>query len=427
MTMVSHPRSGTTASAQLPNTASPEANSPPNTASTTRENPTVRSTGHTTRIRLVALIVRPSRGRPRRPDNGQAMTARGTARTVRARVSPAAATTTATSTETTTTPPASRRAVTDTSSAAMTAHARVNQWRRKRATRHMSTPAPSIVAVTASPMSRSGHVRAAQAPTPSAVRTTAGWGELSCSGHSEEAVKGPSPPGAGGAGSTGAGDGLGVTVLMVFSSCRWVGRVERGRRGRTARSSAPVVSGGVGTAATSPPCSSATHRAMARPRPVPPEESSPEPKRSKTRSARSAGIPGPSSRTSRVHRASSSTRAVRSTSPPAGLWRTALSTRLATSWARRPGSARTTRPAGSTSSRTRTGRPSTDASATAARSSPATSTSRRRSGATPASMRERSSRSVTSSLSRSDAASAPRRASSSGRTTPSTRFSRRAR
>ena len=54
----------------------------------------MRSTGHSTETRLVAVMVRPSSGRPRRADSGQAMTLSGTASRVRARVVPAAATTT---------------------------------------------------------------------------------------------------------------------------------------------------------------------------------------------------------------------------------------------------------------------------------------------------------------------------------------------
>ncbi len=208
---------------------------------------------------------------------------------------------------------------------------------------------------------------------------------------------------------------------------RWVGRSVGGRSGSTARRTAPLVPSGVGRAVIRPPCSSQTQRAMARPRPVPPPESSPAPNRSKTRSTRSAGMPGPSSRTSSHQVDASAARPVTSTSPPGGLCRTALSTRFATSWASRAGSACTVRSVGCASCRTRTGRPSTEASATAPASRSATRTSETDRGATPASILDRSSRSVTRALSRSDWCSAPRRAASSGRTTPSTRFSRRAR
>ena len=127
---VSHARSGTSASAHAPNTASPEANSPPKSASATRESPTVRSTGHTTETRLVAVMVRPRSGSPRSAESGQAMTLSGTASRVRARVVPAAARTTPTSTARATTPPASRSMVTVTSSPASTAQSTVHGWRR---------------------------------------------------------------------------------------------------------------------------------------------------------------------------------------------------------------------------------------------------------------------------------------------------------
>ena len=78
-----------------------------------------------------------------------------------------------------------------------------------------------------------------------------------------------------------------------------------------------------------PPCSSHTQLAIASPRSVPPPESPQDPKRSKTRAARSAGIPGPSSATSSIHRSESRTPALTVTEPPTGLWRTALSRRLA--------------------------------------------------------------------------------------------------
>ena len=166
---------------------------------------------------------------------------------------------------------------------------------------------------------------------------------------------------------------------------------------------------------------------MASPRPVPPAASPPEPNRSKTRSASSAGMPGPSSRTSSHHVDPSITRALTRTSPPGGLCRMALSTRLTTSCANRAGSARTTRSAGSVSQRTRTGREVIADSEMAAARRSATLTSVTDKGATPASRRARSSRSATRAPSRSDCRSAPRSASSSGLTTPSTRFSRSAR
>ena len=56
----------------------------------------------------------------------------------------------------------------------------------------------------------------------------------------------------------------------------------------------------VGASMTSiaPPCNSTAHRAIARPRPVPPAEVAPRLKRWNTRSRSAAGMPGPSSHTS---------------------------------------------------------------------------------------------------------------------------------
>ncbi len=216
-------------------------------------------------------------------------------------------------------------------------------------------------------------------------------------------------------------DGVGDMVV----SCGWV--EGRGARGSCTRSRAPVPPVGVGTTATVPPCSSVTQRAMASPSPVPPPATPPEPKRSNTRVACPAGMPGPSSLTSSTQTRSSRARASTRTSPWGGLWRMALSTRFANSWAIRAGSATTVRSAGRTVWRTRTGRPSTAVSSTARWSRSSTRTSASRNGAAPASIRDRSSRSATSSLSRSAWCRALRRASSSGRTMPSTRFSSRAR
>ena len=168
--MVSQPRSGTSASAHEPNSASPEANSPPKSASATSDRPTVRRIGQSFDTLLVAVIVRPSSGSPRRPDSGQAMTLSGTDSRVRAAVVPAAATTTPTSTASATTPPASRNIVVVVSTAASTAQAIVQGLRRWRATTHMSRPAASRVRVTARPTLRSGQVSAAQAPMPSAAQ-----------------------------------------------------------------------------------------------------------------------------------------------------------------------------------------------------------------------------------------------------------------
>ena len=160
---------------------------------------------------------------------------------------------------------------------------------------------------------------------------------------------------------------------------------------------------GVGSAVMVPPCSSQTQLAMARPRPVPPAESlaGAEP----VEDPLERGRPGcrgprraPRATTCRRRRA----RAVTRTSPCGGLCRTALSTRLATSWASRAGSA-THGEVGRVrlvahphaAGRRRGPRPRPR------RSRSATRTSVSASGAAPASMRERSSRSPTSALSRS--------------------------
>ena len=121
-----------------------------------------------------------------------------------------------------------------------------------------------------------------------------------------------------------------VGAGTVFSSRRWAGRPARGCRGRTARSSAPVVPGRVGSAAIEPPWSSQTQLAMASPRPVPPAESLAR-SRSGRRPAR-RGPPGcrvPRRRTWSHHVSPSTARAVTTTLARAGLCRSALSRRFA--------------------------------------------------------------------------------------------------
>ena len=220
--MVSQPRSGTRASAHEPNSASPEANRPPKSASATSERPTVRRIGHSFDTLLVAVIVRPSSGSPRRPDSGQAMTLSGTDSRVRAAVVPAAATTTPTSTASATTPPASRNIVVVVSTAASTAQAIVQGLRRWRATTHMSRPAASRVRVTATPTLRSGQVSAAQAPTPRAASTASGCTGTPFSGQIPSSAP-PPPPGMPGRGAVGGGrTGAGAALDTGVGAGGWL-------------------------------------------------------------------------------------------------------------------------------------------------------------------------------------------------------------
>ena len=146
------------------------------------------------------------------------------------------------------------------------------------------------------------------------------------------------------------------------------------------------------------------------------------PNRSKTRSRSATGMPGPSSPTSSRQPVAVS-RAVTRTTPPAGLCREALSSRFATSWCSRAGSARARRPGGATCTSYVTSRRLARASATACCSSSSTGTSVASSGRSPASTRARSSRSAASAASRSAWSSAVRRVPGSRAATPSTRFS----
>ena len=91
-------------------------------------------------------------------------------------------------------------------------------------------------------------------------------------------------------------------------------------------------------AAIRPPWRSTIQAAIARPRPVPPlGASSARQKRSKTCGRSSGRIPGPLSSTASTA-ASPSARTRTVTEPPAGVWATALSTRIVTSCRRRSGS-----------------------------------------------------------------------------------------
>ena len=116
------------------------------------------------------------------------------------------------------------------------------------------------------------------------------------------------------------------------------------------------------------------------------------------------------------------------TVPPDGLCRLALSSRLATSWCSRDRSA-VHREVGRVDAGRRTSRAVRSAGPRppSRRGTPAGQRVRGASGAMPASTRDRSSRSVTSPLSRSVWSSAACRVAWSGWATPSTRFSSTAR
>ena len=183
-----------------------------------------------------------------------------------------------------------------------------------------------------------------------------------------------------------------------------------------------------------PPCSWATHRATASPRPVPPAPSVPN--RSKTRSRSSGATPPPESTTSSHHEppvgpssaprsAPLSAPAVMRTDVSAGAWRAALSTTLTSSWRSRAGSPATTR-SSATSIATSRVRPVARTWATTSSTSACSATSWRSRSTTPASSRESWSRSSTSRPRRCASSSAAPRCWESAGTTPSARFSSRA-
>ncbi len=168
---------------------------------------------------------------------------------------------------------------------------------------------------------------------------------------------------------------------------------------------------------------------MASPSPAPPESAarpaSSREKRSNTRALADAGMPGPWSATS-IRTEAPDAAARMTTSPEGGLCRTALSSRFASTWASRSGSARTTRSAG-TDERITTSSRASDASRTACSISGASSTASASIGRVPESSRDRSSNWATSRPSRSVWASAVRMVTGSGAETPSTTFSSTAR
>ncbi len=207
-----------------------------------------------------------------------------------------------------------------------------------------------------------------------------------------------------------------------------------GSIGSTARTCAPLSPGAGSAKPMDPWCRSVTHRAMARPRPVPPVWppvcSRRVPKRSKTCSRLSGATPGPSSVTS-SHQSASLAVPETWTVPLAGLCRAALSSRFATSWRSRAGSPCTVRSAGVVRTSYVTECGATAASATAPSSRSDTRIDWTSSGVTPASTRERSSRSSTRRPRRSAwsrAACNPSGSDGAGLdwATPSTRFSRTA-
>ena len=130
--------------------------------------------------------------------------------------------------------------------------------------------------------------------------------------------------------------------------CRgpWCPEPDRGRRGRRA-DHAPVAARGnrarnvvpplpVATTSSVPPWASASDRAMASPSPDPPDPAVLT-NRSKTWGRTSGSIPGPVSST-RSSSHGSATAPVTVTDPPAGVWRIAFATRLASTSRTRTGS-----------------------------------------------------------------------------------------
>ena len=143
------------------------------------------------------------------------------------------------------------------------------------------------------------------------------------------------------------------------------GGVGPGERGRTARRRAPLLPLGRRDGGDRPAVQLAHPAGDGEPDArSPPPASSPEPKRSKMRWACSAGMPRPSSATRSHQRSGPSGPALTVTRPPGGLCRSALSSRLASTWARRAASAVTCRSAGTSTTWT-VPRRETPASATA--------------------------------------------------------------
>ncbi len=421
-------RFGTSASAQAPNTASPDAKRAPKTTRRTADRAIVRTIGHSRRRRDIAVRVRPSSGRPRSPASIQARGAATIAMSPRARVTAAAASTPATSMARRAIHTVERTTIRLPRASARIPLAIVQGWLRAALVRQTITPPATRVTSTARPIGWYGTVSAPSRPTASAAPRSPGCGSTRRSG--QTSASGEDARGAayarGAAGGTGEVGAVGTVVSSVGAVGR-VGPAGAGAvpvcRGSTALIRAPLAPASVGTAAIVPPWSSQTQRAMARPRPVPPAASLPVPKRSKTASARSAGMPGPSSRTSRAQWSGSTAAARTRTRPPLGLCRPALSRRLATTWASRAGSASTVSASGSTTTSWATSRGVSRASATARARSSATMTGSLRRADCPASIRDRSSRSATRSLIRSVCARAAPRVVASGVVTPSTRFS----
>ena len=186
----------------------------------------------------------------------------------------------------------------------------VNGSVRRFAAHHTVPPAASSTRKNARPRSRYGISSPASTPTPSAARTT---------GRPEPGTSGQCRPKSGsttGGTSTAVGAGAGTGADMATSETgtgtgtgTTAGR-SGGSTGRSRRSTAPVVPAGGSTKRTVPPCSVATQRAMASPRPVPPAAVllgswARVPNRSNARSRSPDGTPGPSSAISSRQRPSS--------------------------------------------------------------------------------------------------------------------------
>ena len=331
----------------------------------------------------------------------------------------------------TTTHSASRTTAITAKAALSAAQAQVNGLRRFLLSQSTRPPEASRTIVTPRPAPTKGRNSPANTPMPTHTSSTRDRAGTPASGHTEpnaESTREALPtlvgrvtgwPGkvAGGAGGVIGWFLSGVArvsgLLVICGACR----------GSSTRKRAPDSPATGSIRPIRPPCRSVTHRAIARPSPVPPPAGSCRvPNRSKTRSRCSGSIPEPSSETSR-RKLSATSPAHTRTTPPVGLCRTALSRRLASSWCSRERSACTERSAGSMRTSNRTWRISAPASATASSTSVATGTSVRSSATTPASTRERSSRSPTRVLSRSACPSATRMVAGSGSVTPSSRFS----
>src|SRR6478735_8447216 len=243
----SHAKCGTIACAHDPKTASPEAKRPPKTTSATSEMAAVRTTGHTTLMRLVAATVRPSSGSPRTAARGQEARPATTERKPLASVRAVVSTTTPSMTEMTVSHSAAR------------------------STEKEARPPQSSSRRTCGPRPASGQ-RSPKSESTTGLGAPTGTPAYAVGRPSE-----PGPPGApAGVGPAAAGMGAGtvgssvsgatagavasvVTVEIVGSEGTFArpsvadGDVRAGVRGRTARSRAPCTPSGGETAEIDPP------------------------------------------------------------------------------------------------------------------------------------------------------------------------------